>query len=506
MHEIITLQLGQASNYLATHFWNTQESYFSYADDAAEPAVDHNIHWRPGVGADGAETFLPRTVIYDLKGGFGSLRKINALYDPGDDPTAALSWDGASVVHKLPPVAPTAYQQSLDAGLAPPEIDASHVRYWSDFSRVFYHPKSLNQLYDYELNSSIRPFDKWPLGQELFQSLDKEHDMVDRDFRPFVEEADQMQAIQLFTTLDDAWGGFAADYLDRMRDEYPKATILVWGLHASQQSRLHLTNVARSTAALCEQASLVIPMRIPRAGLPSNIRLAWDSPWQTSALMATAMETASLPSRANLGSSRYTLGHLTDRLNQSRKQTMARLQMSASVTPAGQPDKRDPRNRTASAGDEGHSLDVDFLDLAKLKPKARPGRSQPHVFGQEWTSRGMPSTSPNDNDEEDSRTYEATRTDGAGVYRHSLEAPFPLLDSFPKIYTQEDGSLATEPVGITTSLSTDSAVADAMNELRGLATPLLGVEDRENINNELAELAEAYKDGWSSGSDDGDDD
>lgn len=24
MHEIISLQLGQSSNYLATHFWNTQ--------------------------------------------------------------------------------------------------------------------------------------------------------------------------------------------------------------------------------------------------------------------------------------------------------------------------------------------------------------------------------------------------------------------------------------------------------------------------------------------------
>ncbi|CRK22978.1 hypothetical protein BN1723_012854, partial [Verticillium longisporum] len=97
-----------------------------YLDDDEEPSVDHNIHWRPGRGADGAETFLPRTVVYDLKGGFGSLRKINALYDPGDDPSAALSWDGASVTHKLLPVAPTAYQQSLDAGLVPPELDESH--------------------------------------------------------------------------------------------------------------------------------------------------------------------------------------------------------------------------------------------------------------------------------------------------------------------------------------------------------------------------------------------
>lgn len=96
MHEIITLQLGQNSNYLATHFWNTQvrsflrilkskvnspqESYFTYSSDK-ESLVDHDIHFRPGIGADGAETFTPRTVIYDLKGGFGSLRKINALYE-----------------------------------------------------------------------------------------------------------------------------------------------------------------------------------------------------------------------------------------------------------------------------------------------------------------------------------------------------------------------------------------------------------------------------------------
>lgn len=30
---------------------------------------------------------MPRTVIYDLKGAFGTLRKINALYDVNDDTT-----------------------------------------------------------------------------------------------------------------------------------------------------------------------------------------------------------------------------------------------------------------------------------------------------------------------------------------------------------------------------------------------------------------------------------
>ena len=100
MHEIVTLQLGQRANYLATHFWNLQvwiimkepeprlisdqESYFTYQEGEESP-VDHDVHFRPGVGADGSETYTPRTVIYDLKGGFGTLRKTNALYELSED-------------------------------------------------------------------------------------------------------------------------------------------------------------------------------------------------------------------------------------------------------------------------------------------------------------------------------------------------------------------------------------------------------------------------------------
>jgi len=74
------------------------------------------------------------------------------------------------------------------------------------------------------------PFENWNAGEELFNSLDKEHDLLDRDLRPFAEEADQMQGIQLMTGIDDAWGGFASRYMDRLRDEYGKTTVWVWGL------------------------------------------------------------------------------------------------------------------------------------------------------------------------------------------------------------------------------------------------------------------------------------
>lgn len=176
---------------------------------------------------------MPRTVIYDLKGGFGSLRKINALYEAEDQGQAAGVWNGPTIVHKQQPIEQSSYQQSLDAGLEPPELTTGTVRYWSDFNRVFFHPRSIIQLNEFELNSTLVPFEKWATGQDLFNSLDKEHDIVDRDMRPFAEEADQMQGIQLFTSFDDAWGGFSSDYIERLRDEYGKTDIWVWGLQDS---------------------------------------------------------------------------------------------------------------------------------------------------------------------------------------------------------------------------------------------------------------------------------
>lgn len=143
---------------------------------------------------------------------------------------AATHRNGQTVVQRQQPIDPSAYQESLDAGTAAPQLTTSSVRYWSDFSRVFYHPRSIVQLNEYELNSSLMPFEKWDMGQELFAALDKDHDIVDRDLRPFIEEADQMQGVQIMAGIDDAWGGFASRYLERLRDEYGKTPIWVWGL------------------------------------------------------------------------------------------------------------------------------------------------------------------------------------------------------------------------------------------------------------------------------------
>lgn len=161
--------------------------------------------------------------------GYGK-RLLNAFIIRFFPPADGLRRSGPTVVQRQAAIQQNAYQQSLDEGLVPPELTTESVRYWSDFNRVYYHPRSITQLNEYELNSSLMPFEHWSTGEELFNTLDKEHDLLDRDLRSFVEEADQMQGIQVIAGIDDAWGGFAARYMDRLRDEYGKTAIWVWGL------------------------------------------------------------------------------------------------------------------------------------------------------------------------------------------------------------------------------------------------------------------------------------
>lgn len=88
-------------------------------------------------------------------------------------------------------------------------------------------------------------------------------------------------------------------------------------------------------------------------------------------------------------------------------------------------------------------------------------------------------------------------------YRSTLN--YPLLDSYPRIFRDGKGEALKEKIAITTSLSTDTALSGRLKTLRGTVTRLIGLEERENLSNELAEMADEYHEGWSSGSDFGDD-
>lgn len=136
-------------------------------------------------------------------------------------------------------------------------MTADSIRYWSDYNRVFFHPKSIVQVYEDELNPQQRAFNSWQDGEDLFESICRESDPVDDELRPLIEDCDQMQGVQLLTSVDDGWGGFASKYLERMRDEYGKSSVVVWALNVLDPA--DVVGLSVDQLQLCINACLQLP-------------------------------------------------------------------------------------------------------------------------------------------------------------------------------------------------------------------------------------------------------
>ena len=419
---------------------------------------------------------------------------------------------------QLPPIAPSTYQQALDQGLQPPELSTETVRFWSDYNHIFYHPRSIVQLNEYELNSSLRPFEKWQTGDELFANLDREHDLLDRDLRPFLEECDQLQGIQVFTGIDDAWGGFAAKYLERMSDELGKGSRWVFGINtrkhnARERQMLQMTNLVQSVYAVDTSSSLHVPMSLGSIGYPSYLSFDGYSPWHTSAVQAAMVESITLPSRLRGSESAHaTFDQMETTLNNDGSRRLVAAGMSVddpshlhAEAEAGQKDTRMTNGITEDYDGEQVIAKTDIDMFAGIRGTAndsgrRLGR-RTHMFSAIEALRGP--WRPED-EIEDANTESRNRFSN-GPRNISYQSPllFPMLSSYPKIFRFDD---RPEKLAVKATLSTSTKVADQVQELERIARRLIGIEEREALCDGLARIAEEYEEGWSGGDDSDDDD
>lgn len=479
--------------------------------------MDHDISFRPGIGADGSDTYTPRTLIYDLKGAFGTLRRENALYElqRQEHPNRDGPWSGSTVPLHLPPIAPSSYQQALDRGHEPPQLTTETVRFWSDYNHLFYHPRSIVQLNEYELNSSLMPFEKWQTGEDLFSNLDREHDLLDRDLRPFLEECDQLQALQVFTSIDDAWGGFTARYLERISDELGKGCRWILGLnHGKQNVRerqmLQTANLAQTLYAVDSTASVHIPITsVPP--LPSYVTLDQSSPWQTSALEAVAVESITLPTRLRTSEpGRATFDQLETTLNNDghRRIVAAAMSIDDPVKLQDKLDHGDMRDTRMTNGiteyhdEEDSKLDINMFPSMRNATNTgatRLGR-RTHVFSKTESLRGVWKLSSEiENSIANSRERFAS---GPRTSTYQSQLLFPILSSSPRIFRFPG---RPETLAVNAALSTSTVVADQVRELESTARRLVGIDEREALCDGLASIAEEYEEGWS-GSEGSDDD
>lgn len=345
---------------------------------------------------------------------------------------------------------------------------------------------------------------------------------------------------------------------------------------------LRLSNTAKSFSEIAPQASIFVPVSLPSARLPDYVNIDVNSEWHRSALLLTAWESMTLPSRLRSHQTgRETYDQLESALNINGKQNIAKLRMAVNQqeeingdnesrleigTFSG--DQRLPSQDRRSNGfdsdkepDEAASFDIDFF-VADSGEQARGRRfsKNTHTFGQAENLRTEQSHQQNKDKEVEDVGYERARRRAAGLtitrrlvlhsgpnsttcippecqYFHvdvlvprvpgirqvilnpilgiiavcmmtkylcrtNIPLLFPVLDSFPNIFTRSD---VTMPLSVNTSLSTDTSVALRLKSMRQIVGRAVGLEDREALSNSLDEMAEAYEEGWDSGSDDEDD-
>jgi len=210
---------------------------------------------------------------------------------------------------------------------------------------------------------------------------------------------------------------------------------------------------------------------------------------------------------------------MTDLLNVMGKQTVASLQMTVGKADGEPGESHDERS--------GVRLDVDFSPPDEFEKGYQNGYKTPHLFGQNVVTREGEGNDGRDTADhvEDviqrrhaqqsvTRRYVTTQTKQSPLcssriphapnrYRTTLR--YPLPDSFPHIYRDTLGNDLPGPASVAAGLSTDSSVFGRLRLLRNNVARSIGLEDRETLSNDLAEMADEYHDGWSSGSDEGDD-
>lgn len=330
------------------------------------------------------------------------------------------------IIQRSQQIPQSSYQTHLDAGLDPPPLTTSTVRYWSDYTRVYYHPKSLIQLSEFEVNDKLMPFEKWDVGMELFEKLEREVDLVDRDLRPFVEECDGIQGLQIMTGVDDAWGGWASGWIERLRDEYGKLSVWTWGLGdqgantatprvqitlailtkeeltVKQEKRLQQTvNSAHSLSVLAEQSSVYIPTSDIPAKLPSYVKMDASSPWHVGALQAVALESMTISCRLRSSDGRRgTLSDLEETMNSTGKRRIAKLELSIAdpdvlsekateqIAQAEKVGSTTSERTKEEDDDQLNEFDIDtFTKDYRTAPSTRK-RAREHIFGRVESSRG----------------------------------------------------------------------------------------------------------------------
>ncbi|XP_012251024.2 protein misato isoform X2 [Athalia rosae] len=310
--EILTIQLGHYSNFVGTHWWNIQESSFSYDSDQSSE-INHDVLYREGENSKKQTTFTPRLLLIDLKGSTGHLNERGDLYDSAEDsliPPVEL-WDPDNYEVTTEPTIPKVpFIQSLEqtfANTEPKDFNfESDVTVWADYLVPRFHPRTVNIIQEYQHESVDQPFNVYQYGHNLWQSDQFQDDFTNK-IRAYAEESDLMQGFQIIFDSTNGFSGLGSACIEYLQDEFGKSTIAFPVIDGRSSERsindlVKVLNIALCYQSIGEHSSLFSPLCTSQTGWPqkgthrqfTNLTYKSDLDFHSSSLLATALDTITL--------------------------------------------------------------------------------------------------------------------------------------------------------------------------------------------------------------------
>ncbi|KAJ6314516.1 hypothetical protein OIU78_018071 [Salix suchowensis] len=287
--------------------------------------------YRTGETNQGVQTYTPRLLSIGYQGSLGSMSSFGTLYNESSSaPSNVCTWTGNVSTCTSEPLKKNLFLQSLyeeelensrlSKGISngkndnPREIQnqdivdclESDVQYWTDFSKVHFHPQSL-----YELNGLWMDnveFDNYGIGRDIF-SRGLQGEEISERLRFFVEECDHIQGFQFIVDDSGGFSAIAGDFLESIADEYTKTPLLLYtvrgpGPHmnlTSQKQKLSRSiHDALSFSRLSSFCKLIVPVGLPLLSTSKasmHLRIKDEMPYHSSAVYAAALHSSSVPFR-----------------------------------------------------------------------------------------------------------------------------------------------------------------------------------------------------------------
>lgn len=518
---------------------------FDEKDVATKSHIDPAIFFKAGVSTDRkTPTFTPRALIWDMRGGYGSLKRSNGLYL--DDYTGQSKpafnnvWEQGNKplsVLKESQIAMSEYQKALDTGNKVLEkaanLTTKNTKYWSDYVNFYFNPKSFNQLSNWEYdparfphgkprgeeNENGRKFLNYETGVTEFKEMNihGEDSYLENVFRPAIEECDSLNGVVISTEADTAWGGFSSKVLEELREDYiPKSSVFVWGIYDNnlsaltdratttksiKQCRQQELSRIKTTITFAKEATLFIPVTKPHVSTSVLANYDPSSNWHSAALLSLPFETLGLLSSLRQDN-RISMQTLVGSLQGGSNRNIVASSNSSIIGPKIQ----DQLKRKTHTFDFSGSI---FKDGLSSKEK--------HFFSKIGTLRPSSSISSNVNNlslggsEENRALWEnlfhgnqlqANGTSQAQLTEFKCPQPFALQKAFPA------SALDLEPEdAVFTSMGITTAPRKHLKEMHTFVSKFVRTSDegREELKEDTSTLAEQYEWGWNSSDEEEDD-